>query len=229
MKFCIIASHYVKHDIGGAEVQNSYIASELLRRGHEVHHISTRPTRSPSAVEDGLHVHFLYVPVILNRLFNRLVPLRVIYEYIMLRRLMRQIAADYWYCRSVNTFLASVARIKRSVGGKLLFALSMDVQTDPRFWTQKYGQIYHRLFRNSLRHVDHFVFQSEYQQAEFSRHYGFTGRFIQNGIRGLLVDRDVTAMRDALVHLYDDRDLLFSFSQRIRADLVNLYGVKPMV
>ena len=57
---------------------------------------------------------------------------------------------------------------------------------------------------------------------------GRPAEIIQDGINGLLVDRDVRAMRDALVLLYDDRDLLFSFSQRIRADLVKVYGVEPM-
>jgi hypothetical protein len=57
---------------------------------------------------------------------------------------------------------------------------------------------------------------------------GRPAEIIQDGVNGLLVDRDVTAMRDALVRLYDNRDLLFSFSQRIRGDLTRVYGARPM-
>ena len=61
-----------------------------------------------------------------------------------------------------------------------------------------------------------------------SNRSGRPAEIIQDGVNGLLVERNVTAMRDALVRLYDDRDLLFSFSQRIRNDLTRVYGVKPM-
>jgi glycosyltransferase involved in cell wall biosynthesis len=57
---------------------------------------------------------------------------------------------------------------------------------------------------------------------------GRPAEIIQHEVNGLLVERDVVAMRDALVRLYDDRDLLFSFSQRIRGDLTRVYGAEPM-
>lgn len=50
---------------------------------------------------------------------------------------------------------------------------------------------------------------------------------IEHGKNGLLVERDVGQMADALVYLYDNRDVLFSMTRRIRADWLRNVEQRP--
>lgn len=61
-----------------------------------------------------------------------------------------------------------------------------------------------------------------------SNYSGVPSEIIENEINGLVVEREVSAMRDAIIRLYDDRELLYSFSNRIRTDFIKLRGVKQM-
>lgn len=51
-----------------------------------------------------------------------------------------------------------------------------------------------------------------------STRIGIPYEVIEHGRNGLFVERDVGEMADALVHLHDHRDVLFSMARRIRAD-----------
>ena len=62
-----------------------------------------------------------------------------------------------------------------------------------------------------------------------SNRSGWPGEVIDDGINGLLVDREISAMSEALVKLYDDRDLLFSFSNRVREDFLKHLGTEQLV
>jgi glycosyltransferase involved in cell wall biosynthesis len=56
------------------------------------------------------------------------------------------------------------------------------------------------------------------QVPSISTRIGLPYELIQHGRNGLFVERDVGQMAEAVVHLYDHRDLLFSMARRIRED-----------
>ena len=45
---------------------------------------------------------------------------------------------------------------------------------------------------------------------------------IEDGINGIIVNRDVEEMKNAIIKLYDNRELLKSFSERIKEDYLKL-------
>jgi len=52
---------------------------------------------------------------------------------------------------------------------------------------------------------------------------------IIDGVNGFIVDRNIESMAKKLVFLYDSREILFSFSKRIRADVTKDLGTQPMI
>ena len=57
-----------------------------------------------------------------------------------------------------------------------------------------------------------------------STRIGYPSQVIVHGHNGLFVERNVEEMATALVHLYDDRELLLSMSRRIRLDVDRILG-----
>lgn len=47
---------------------------------------------------------------------------------------------------------------------------------------------------------------------------GFPKMIIEDGINGIIVNRDIEEMKNAIIKIYDDRTLLKSFSERIKQD-----------
>lgn len=47
---------------------------------------------------------------------------------------------------------------------------------------------------------------------------GFPKMIIEDGVNGIIVKRDIEEMKNAVIKLYDDRELLKSFSERIKED-----------
>ena len=50
---------------------------------------------------------------------------------------------------------------------------------------------------------------------------GFPASVIRDGINGFFVERDIHAMAEKIIKLYDDREVLYQMSQRIRQDYLN--------
>ncbi len=182
MKFCLISQHHVTEAIGGAEMQCYYISEELNRRGIEVFYIYFSSKNNIQCyVENNITFYPIYTPVLLRRLLTRFLPLKMAFEYYSLRKAMGKINAHYWYYRTVNTFLPSLATIKNKTGGKLIFALSMDMQARKEGWIARFGKFYEKRFQKSLKHVDFLLFQKESQKKEFLRNYKIDGFVVYNG------------------------------------------------
>jgi glycosyltransferase involved in cell wall biosynthesis len=179
--FCIIAGKYIREAIGGAEVQCNYIARELLNRDAKVYYIHISNIRKNPYNDSGIEVHPIYIPKFLNMILDKIHFIKIPIEHILLANTMKKIKADYWYYRSFNSFFVSIAKIKKNVGGKMIFALSMDAQSHKKSWEKRYGKIYHKLFERSLNLVDFFIFQKETQRREFISQYGYSGKVIYNG------------------------------------------------
>jgi glycosyltransferase involved in cell wall biosynthesis len=182
MKICLISQNHVNEAIGGAEFQCYYIAEELNRRGIEVFYIFFSTKMKKRYVHDNITYHPIYTPVLLRRLLSRFLRLRITFEYYTLRKEMGKIHAQYWYYRTVNTFLPSLTTIKnKTAGGKLIFALSMDMQARKEGWLARFGKFYEKRFRESLKNVDYLFFQKESQRTEFLKNYDIDGFVIYNG------------------------------------------------
>jgi glycosyltransferase involved in cell wall biosynthesis len=181
MKICIISENILKDAIGGAEIQCKYIGYELLKRGHKVYYIYISNRRVNRFVEEGIVFEPIFVPSKILTLIRYIRPLQLIIEYFLLKRSMNKIRADIWYYRVVNTFLVALVKIKKSVGGKLIYALSMDMQARKEGWVTRYGEFYHKKFQESLQDVDYFIFQKESQKEEFFKNYNYSGEVIYNG------------------------------------------------
>lgn len=181
MKFCLISQNYLSEAIGGAELQCYYIAEELNRRGIEVFYIFFSTEIKKSYVDDNITYHPIYIPISLRWLVTRFLYLRIPFEYYSLRKKMGKIKADYWYYRTVNTFLPSLSTIKNQIGGKLIFALSMDMQARKEGWLARFGKFYEVLFHASLKNVDYLFFQKESQKTEFLSNYKSDGFVVYNG------------------------------------------------
>ena len=59
-----------------------------------------------------------------------------------------------------------------------------------------------------------------------STNIGFPKMIIEDGINGIIVNRDVEEMKNAIIKLYDNRELLKSFSERIKEDYLKLLDNK---
>jgi len=181
MKFCIISENYVDEAIGGAELQCKYIALELLKRGYTVYYIYKSNARGKPYISNRLILMPIYIPKIIQRIISHFMLIQLAVEYKLLHKTMNKIKADYYYYRSVNTFLVSLVRIKNKIGGKLIYALSMDMQARKSGWKSRYGILYHNIFMKSLHSVDYFIFQKQSQKTEFFNEYSYDGPVIYNG------------------------------------------------
>jgi len=181
MKFCIIAENYLDEAVGGAEIQCNYIALELLKRGFKVYYIYKSNLKAKSYNNNGIIYKPIYIPKIIQRIISHFMLIQLTVEYKLLHKTMNKIKAEYWYYRSVNTFLVSLVRIKNKIGGQLIYALSMDMQARKSGWISRYGRLYHNIFINSLHSVDYFIFQKQSQKTEFFNEYSYDGHVIYNG------------------------------------------------
>lgn len=62
-----------------------------------------------------------------------------------------------------------------------------------------------------------------------STRIGLPNEVIQDGENGLFVDRDIDAFVNAIVKLYDDRDLLYMMSLKIRNDTIRKLGTEACI
>ena len=61
-----------------------------------------------------------------------------------------------------------------------------------------------------------------------STRIGFPSSVIQHGINGFFVERDVESIARRIIDLYDDRELLYKMSLRIRKDFLEIFGCNLM-
>ena len=62
-----------------------------------------------------------------------------------------------------------------------------------------------------------------------STYIGYPASQIIDGVNGFIVERNIESMAKKLVFLYDSREILFSFSNRIRSDVSKDLGTQPMI
>ncbi len=58
---------------------------------------------------------------------------------------------------------------------------------------------------------------------------GLVQEVLEDGINGFYIDKDIEAIAERIIKLYEDRDLLFDMSQRIREDFLDKLGPEVMI
>ncbi len=152
--------------VGGAEVQQSFIARALASRGYRVSMICLDYGQPEAAEVDGVTVYKAYRP-------DEGVPvLRFIHPRITsVWKAMKRINADVYYQRSSAMVTGVMALFCRRHGKKSIYAGASDVDFVPgreeiRFARDRW------IFEYGLRHVDGIVVQNPSQADSCRRHYG---------------------------------------------------------
>ena len=152
--------------VGGAEVQQSYLAREFVRRGYAVSMTCMDYGQPDRCAVDGVTVHRMHAPAaglpVVRFLHPRLTSLWAA---------MGRADADIYYQRTQGALTAFVAAFSRSRGRLSVFAAASDADFDPKTPFIRFGRD-RALYRWGLRHVSGIAVQSERQRQALARHYG---------------------------------------------------------
>ena len=152
--------------VGGAEVQQSYLAREFARRGYAVSMICMDYGQPDPCAVDGITVHRMHAPAaglpVVRFLHPRLTSLWAA---------MGRADADIYYQRTQGALTAFVAAFSRSRGRFSVYASASDADFDPKAPFIRFGRD-RALYRWGLRHVSGIAVQSERQRRALARNYG---------------------------------------------------------
>jgi len=144
---------------GGAEVQQSFIARELARRGHDVSMISMDFGQAEGELVHGVRLIKMHAPdaglPVLRFVHPRLTSLWAA---------LARADADIYYQRSSGALTAFVAAFAQRHGRRMVFAGAADLDFDSRLPMVRHARD-KWLYRWGVARVDQIVAQSERQAA----------------------------------------------------------------
>lgn len=152
--------------VGGAEVQQSFLAREFVRRRYPVSIICMDYGQADACIVDSVTVHRMHAPEAGLPLVRFLHP-----RLTSLWSAMRRVDADIYYQRTSGALTGFVAAFSRWQRRLSVFAAASDADFDPRVPLVRFGRD-RALFRWGLRHVSGIVAQSERQREALARSYG---------------------------------------------------------
>ncbi|TMG77783.1 MAG: glycosyltransferase family 4 protein [Betaproteobacteria bacterium] len=152
--------------VGGAEVQQSFLVRELVRRRYPVSMICMDYGQSDPCIVDGVTVHRMHAPEAGLPVVRFLHP-----RLTSLWSAMRRADADIYYQRTSGALTGFVAAFSRLRHRLSVFAAASDADCDPAAPFIRFGRD-RALYRWGLRHVSGIVVQSERQREALARHYG---------------------------------------------------------
>jgi glycosyltransferase involved in cell wall biosynthesis len=160
--------------VGGAELQQSVIAPELARRGHDVSMISMDFGQPEGSVVRGVRILKMHAPdaglPVVRFLHPRLTSLW---------RALARADADVYYQRTSAAYTGFVAAFCRRHGKRSIYAGASDVDFIPGRQDITYARD-RWLYEYGLRNVDAVFAQNPCQQENARRHYGREALLVPN-------------------------------------------------
>lgn len=178
--FCLISPSFFYEKTGGSEIQNWYIANELIERKWEVHYIKEGSIHNSQ--ESPIHKIILHsIPKLPNQLRWA--------NIFRLVRTMRIIKARVWYCRGTISYLFPTAIGAVLSGGIVVWHCSGDIQIERRFALSfshlkpsliPLALLNRILFYIGIKHADVVIVQTVHQRKLLWNNYRLHGKVIHN-------------------------------------------------
>lgn len=161
--------------VGGAEVQQCYLARGLVQEGYRVSMICMDHGQEDGAVVDGIRVFKAHTPA------GGLPGLRFVYPRLTsLWRALRRSNADVYYQRGGGVLTAYVAAFCRRHEKTFIYAAAHDTDFDPDLPYIRYARD-RMLFRWGLRRADAVVVQNPAQRTACHRNPTIPATLIKSG------------------------------------------------
>src|SRR5512140_1442345 len=160
--------------VGGAELQQTVIATALAKRGYRVSMICLDYGQPDGVVVDGVTVHKLHKP-------DEGIPvLRFLHPRITkLWSTLKRVNADVYYQRTAEVYTGYVAAFCARHGKRSIYAGASDVDFEPG----RQDIVYARdrlIFEYGLKNVDRVIVQNPLQARLLRDNFGRDGTLIQN-------------------------------------------------
>ena len=163
--------------MGGAELQQTLIATELARRGFPVSMISHDYGQEEGAVVDGVKVHKMYAPDAGIRVVRFVYP-----RLTSLWQALKRADADIYYQRTAACATGFLAAFCRANDRRSIFAGASDVDFMPGMESITYARD-RWIFAYGVRNVDAIFAQNPCQQENVRKNYGREAVLIPNCYR----------------------------------------------
>jgi glycosyltransferase involved in cell wall biosynthesis len=144
--------------IGGAEVQQTYVARALARRGWRVSFVTLDHGQADGAEYDGIRVFKAYRPEAGIRRLRFLHP-----RWTGLCAAMKRSGANVYYQRTAANETGQACLWCRHNGKKFVYGVASDRDCDPRLPLLD-SAVERRLYRYAIRHADAIVAQTRRQR-----------------------------------------------------------------
>lgn len=162
----VLAADRSVHFVGGSEVQQSFIAPELARRGYDVSMISMDYGQPEGDRVNGVRLLKMHAPdaglPVLRFFHPRLTSLW---------SAMHRAEADFYYQMNAGPLTGFVARFARSKGRRMIYVAASDADFDPMlpFIRHKRDKA---IYRYGVRNAHHVVAQSDRQVRMCQQAFG---------------------------------------------------------
>jgi glycosyltransferase involved in cell wall biosynthesis len=208
----ILAADHSIPVVGGAELQQTVLATELARRGYRVSMISIDYGQSEGTVVDGVRIVKMHKP-------NEGLPV-VRYVYPRLTSLwgaLKRADADVYYQRTAAAYTGVLAAFCKAHGRKSIYAGASDADFVPGKQDIRYARD-RVIFDYGLKNVDRVIVQNPRQRDCVGRYYHRDCVMIQNCFTtpaGAHCDRDGYVLWVATVRPQKRPEVLLDLARRL--------------
>jgi glycosyltransferase involved in cell wall biosynthesis len=223
MAYPVLAGDRTIAVAGGAEVQQSFIAAELARRGHEVSMISMDFGQREGDTARGVRLLKMCAPEagvpVLRFLHPRLSSMWAA---------MARADADIYYQRACGAYTGFVAAFARRHGRRMIYAGASDLDFEPALPLIQYRRD-KAIYRYGIAHADQVVAQSERQRLRCREVFGREAVCIPScyGHRGAPARQDGVVLWVGAVKPLKRPELFVDLAQRLPGLRLRLVGGPP--
>ena len=186
-KICFLLGHYFKYSKGGAELQASLIANELIKK-YEIHYIFIRPKnlKKNSILKNDNNIHLYTLKNYDYKIFGKFHFL----NFNELNKLLYIINPDYIYQRGDRAHLGIAANWCKKNNKKLILGISMDYNCYKKeifnlktnFLSYPCNIINGFFTLNGIQSTDIIIAQTNYQKHLLKKNFNKDSKIIYNGI-----------------------------------------------